>query len=79
MDRALGAGRLAFLERAFLETLAGVGQKITALSARLVTSMLAATVFFSPAILGCFWLMARPFYRQDRSLCLPPKANTLRL
>ena len=44
VDRALGASRLCLLERAFLKTLAGIGQELTAINAWLVTTMLAAAV-----------------------------------
>jgi hypothetical protein len=44
MDRTLGTSRLSLLEWAFLKTLIGIDQEFTALGARSVTSMLAATV-----------------------------------
>jgi hypothetical protein len=44
MDRTLGTSRLSLLEWAFLKTLIGIDQEFTALGARPVTSMLAATV-----------------------------------
>lgn len=44
MDRTFGANRLSLLERTLLQTLIGIDQEFTALGARPVTSMSAATV-----------------------------------